>query len=71
MYMVRSQVVNNYILSFYNFLDVDECDVGTDTCDDINGACANTEGSYTCSCNAEYALNADGSTCDSTLIKCV
>ncbi|MGI4458269.1 hypothetical protein ACR2WA_25390 [Klebsiella pneumoniae] len=42
--------------------DIDECADGS------NGGCAhvctNTDGSYECSCNAGYVLNADGHACD-------
>ena len=41
--------------------DIDECAGGTDNCNDANGTCANTEGSFTCECNAGYA--GDGVTC--------
>ena len=33
-------------------------------CDMVNGACSNTDGGFTCSCNSGYELNADGLTCD-------
>ena len=33
-------------------------------CDPVNGACSNTAGGFTCSCNSGYELNADGFTCD-------
>ena len=41
--------------------DVDECAMGIDNCDQN---CANTMGSYTCTCNAGYQLNSDGHTCN-------
>ena len=52
-------------------VDDDECIDGTHTCD-ANGACTNTEGSFTCECNAGYTgdgqagnCHADGThTCD-------
>jgi hypothetical protein len=40
--------------------DDDECTLGTDNCD-INAACTNTPGSFTCACNAGYS--GDGMTC--------
>lgn len=40
--------------------DVDECLAGTDDCD-ANATCANTPGSFTCTCNAGYS--GDGATC--------
>ncbi|CAH1271521.1 FCGBP [Branchiostoma lanceolatum] len=41
--------------------DVDECDTGNGGCDHT---CSNTDGSYDCSCNTGYSLNADGHACD-------
>ena len=40
--------------------DIDECTAGTDNCD-ANATCANTTGSFTCTCNAGYS--GDGVTC--------
>ena len=37
-----------------NCVDVDECTVGTGPCD-VNAACTNTDGSFTCECNLGYA----------------
>ena len=42
--------------------DVDECTLNTDQC---TQNCANTNGSYTCSCMSGYRLQADGKTCQS------
>ena len=42
------------------FLDVDECSSIADICD-VNAACKNTKGSYTCTCKAGYT--GDGQTC--------
>ena len=51
-----------YCLRFAQFVtDIDECTEGTDRC---SQNCHNTVGSYTCSCNTGYRLNADGVTCD-------
>ena len=47
----------------YDSLDIDECAEGTDRCAQN---CHNTIGSYTCSCNAGYRLNANGYDCDGT-----
>jgi hypothetical protein len=51
-------ITNNLLFS-----DIDECTANTDNCDDTNGGCTNTEGSFTCSCNTGYNLEADGFTC--------
>ncbi|XP_071482117.1 uncharacterized protein [Diadema antillarum] len=42
-------------------LDIDECDIETDQCDN-NADCANTLGSYTCTCRTGYV--GDGFVCD-------
>ena len=36
--------------------DIDECTDGTHNCDS-NATCANTVGSFTCTCNAGYTGN--------------
>ena len=41
-------------------VDIDECLADAGPCD-VNASCANSEGGYTCVCNAGYA--GDGSTC--------
>ena len=45
--------------------------VDDDECATANGGCAqtcsNTVGSFTCSCDAGYTLNADGLACDGNL----
>ena len=47
------------------FLDVDECDLGTDECADL-ATCDNTAGSYDCTCFDGYEGN--GVTCTGMLI---
>jgi hypothetical protein len=44
--------------------DVDECDLGTADCD-ANATCANTAGSFTCTCDENYV--GDGKSCTSAL----
>ena len=41
-------------------IDINECSLNTDGCDQV---CINTVGSFQCSCNRGYTLNADGITC--------
>ena len=48
-------------------LDTNECTLGTDNCD-ANAACADTEGSFTCTCNPGY--EGDGVTCQSKNTVC-
>ena len=42
-------------------LDINECDKGTDNCDD-NAACTNTVGSFMCTCNEGF--QGTGKQCD-------
>ena len=44
-----------------NLIDIDECSEERDRCDQ---GCANTLGSYTCTCNSGYHLNSNGYTCN-------
>ena len=53
---------------FYPFQDIDECTEGTDRCEQN---CHNNVGSYTCTCNTGYRLNANGYGCDGTIVKSV
>ena len=46
---------------FYYFIDVDECTEGTSGCEQI---CSNTVGSFFCSCQSGYTLDADGTNCN-------
>ena len=55
-----------FSLHFVN-LDVDECVGDPYPCDATNGGCTDSDGSYTCTCNSGYVLNADMSTCDGML----
>ncbi|XP_048585205.1 uromodulin isoform X3 [Nematostella vectensis] len=43
--------------------DIDECAVGTSTCDS-NAVCSNTAGGYTCACKDEYTEN--GQSCSAS-----
>ncbi|XP_063713278.1 signal peptide, CUB and EGF-like domain-containing protein 1 isoform X2 [Symsagittifera roscoffensis] len=44
-------------LNFRSCVDTDECDVGSDTCDDVSTTCSNTPGSFTCSCRSGFDPN--------------
>ena len=48
------------IIRLVQLTDINECDDGTASCN-VNAECANTDGSYTCSCSSGY--NGDGLTC--------
>ena len=64
----RSTKFNTYVRMFLCFLDIDECTEGTDRCAQN---CHNNVGSYTCTCNTGYRLNANGYGCDGTIEKSV
>ena len=52
---------NNIVNVIINYLlDFDECTEGPTTCD-MNADCINTDGSYSCACEAGYM--GDGTTC--------
>jgi hypothetical protein len=44
----------------WNFLDIDECSVGSHNCHD-NATCEDIDGSFTCTCKAGYS--GDGTDC--------
>ena len=46
---------------FCGYLDMNACNRGTAGCSQI---CNNTLGSYICSCNSGYTLDADNHTCN-------
>ena len=53
----------NFIFTYAQLADIDECAEGTDECED---QCVNTLGSYTCKCTRPaYYLHSDGLTCKS------
>lgn len=54
--------VTNFTVSDASFVDIDECSGGTDNCDP-NASCENTDGSFTCTCEAGYS--GDGVNCES------
>ena len=48
------------VYSLKCYIDVDECSLGTDGC---NQNCVNTDGSYLCYCIPGYYLMSDQKTC--------
>ncbi len=60
--MVRQSDIIEYPTSAsYPFLDINECLEGTHDCEQN---CINTDGSYTCSCNPGFVINADRRGCN-------
>ena len=55
---IKDQCANVYFPE--NFADIDECSTNSHSCD-VNAACSNVQGSYTCTCEAGYS--GDGKTC--------
>ena len=47
---------------FCNYADINECEMDND-CDEVNGVCTNTKGSYLCSCKMGFRLNGNGFDC--------
>jgi hypothetical protein len=55
---------------FVAYADIDECTSGTSTCSEF-ATCANTIGSFTCTCMEGYVDKAgDGSVCEEELYEC-
>ena len=54
---LRFETIRNYLL-----LDIDECEMDND-CDEENGVCTNTNGSYLCSCKMGFRFNGIGFSC--------
>ena len=55
---IKYQCANVYFSE--HFADIDECSTNSHSCD-VNAACSNVHGSYTCSCQVGYS--GDGKTC--------
>ena len=53
-------------MSAYTGYDIDEC-TGSNNCHQV---CINTEGSFTCGCEAGYVLDSEGATCSGIRILC-
>ena len=48
-----------------NVLDIDECEIGTDGCEQV---CINIPGTFYCNCSEGYLLNDDGFSCEGEII---
>ena len=53
------------VCSHHTFADIDECVTNSYSCV-VNGACSNTDGSYTCVCKSGYS--GDGKICTGKLL---
>ena len=62
--VTRYYIMIHHVIYFN--ADIDECESEEDNCHE-NANCANTEGSFTCSCNSGYT--GDGVNCTSKLAK--
>ena len=51
---------NNYIFMTFTVIDVDECVVKENSCDQI---CTNTDGTFECACDSGYVLDEDKISC--------
>ena len=58
--MVCDSFMMSRMLHVLPLTDVDECFLGTDTCQE---SCLNNPGSYRCHCREGYTVDTDGSTC--------
>ncbi len=54
--VVHVKLQQRYTLALSSATDANECSAGTDNCD-ANAECANTYGSFTCTCNQGYSGN--------------
>ena len=60
MIMITAMIVTVKHLLFNNISDIQECAIDNGGCDHN---CTNVAGSYNCSCNPGFQLQADGKTC--------
>lgn len=61
-------IINAWIIMSVSCIDINECNTNNGGCEQF---CHNTVGSYYCTCNNTYTLNADKHMCDGKLIWCV
>ena len=52
---------SHYVSYIYTLVDINECDKGTDGCEQM---CSNEIGSYQCSCISGYYLASNGHQCE-------
>ena len=64
-FLIGKILICNTVYSICFFLDSDECALSTHNCNEQNAICANTFGSFNCSCIAGYS--GDGITCSGKL----
>ena len=50
-----------FYIPYYCYVDINECDTNNGGCDQN---CTNEDGTFTCTCETGYTLNADGLMCD-------
>ena len=66
--MIVLNNIRTHFNVFCNSSDIDECALEEDDCD-RNAFCNNTEGSYTCKCNAGYMGEGRNGTCSGIYIR--
>ena len=54
-------------LCVFIIADINECEIGTDNCD-FNATCTNTDGAFTCACDAGFI--GDGVNCNGKFVDC-
>lgn len=63
--------VSNFVDNWwFEFLDIDECNIDTDNCDD-NAICMDNEGSFACACKPGYSGNGTQGYCLGKMILCM
>ena len=64
MNLERAQFCFSVLFYFPCYVDIDECAMNTDNCDETLAKCSNTpSGSFTCACIAGYIGNGTTGTC--------
>ena len=65
---IASMLILNDCLAMCLPTDIDECSTNNGGC---NHVCTNTVGSFNCSCNDGFSLNADRASCNGNFVKIV